>query len=109
MVFLVDAQLPPALAQWLAERGHAAAHVMDVQLERADDAAIWEYALRTGGVILTKDEDFAKRRMVTTAGPAIVWIRIGNTANPELLRQMEQHLAHIVSALLQGEPLIEVS
>jgi predicted nuclease of predicted toxin-antitoxin system len=32
MRFLVDAQLPPALARWLAEKGHDARHVADVGL-----------------------------------------------------------------------------
>jgi predicted nuclease of predicted toxin-antitoxin system len=30
MRFLIDAQLPPALARWLAERGHEAVHVVTV-------------------------------------------------------------------------------
>lgn len=32
MRFLVDAQLPPALARWLTERGHDAVHVLDLGL-----------------------------------------------------------------------------
>jgi predicted nuclease of predicted toxin-antitoxin system len=35
--FLVDAQLPSALAGWLREVGHEAAHVEDVGLREADD------------------------------------------------------------------------
>lgn len=30
MRFLVDAQLPPALARWLAAQGHEAEHVGDI-------------------------------------------------------------------------------
>ena len=33
MLFLVDAQLPPALARWLAAKGHQALHVADRQME----------------------------------------------------------------------------
>jgi predicted nuclease of predicted toxin-antitoxin system len=33
MRFLVDAQLPPALARWLAANGHTVEHVADHQLE----------------------------------------------------------------------------
>ena len=53
MRFLVDAQVPPALARWLAADGHAAEHVADKGLEAAADAAIWEYALREAAVIIT--------------------------------------------------------
>ena len=37
MTFLVDAQLPPALADWLIKQGHPAEHVYDVDLGDADD------------------------------------------------------------------------
>lgn len=35
--FLIDAQLPPALARWLVAQGHAAEHVNDAGLDGADD------------------------------------------------------------------------
>jgi predicted nuclease of predicted toxin-antitoxin system len=38
--FLVDAQLPPALARWLREAGHEAEHVEDVGLREGSDSAI---------------------------------------------------------------------
>jgi predicted nuclease of predicted toxin-antitoxin system len=46
----VDAQLPPALAQWLsAERGVDARHVLDAGLLGAADCAIFD-AARAAGV-----------------------------------------------------------
>ena len=61
MTFLIDAQLPPALVRWLHEAGHEATHVEDIGLREAEDNAIWTYALESGAVIVTKDEDFAAR------------------------------------------------
>ena len=58
MRFLVDAQLPPALARWLTERGHDAFHVFDVGMGRAGDQEIWNHAAAINAVIVTKDEDF---------------------------------------------------
>jgi Domain of unknown function (DUF5615) len=46
MRFLIDAQLPPALARWLAANGDTAEHVADRQLEAASDSSIWDCALR---------------------------------------------------------------
>jgi predicted nuclease of predicted toxin-antitoxin system len=83
--FLVDAQLPPALALWLVQQGHTAAHVEDLGLRKAEDTEIWQYALRTGALIITKDEDFAERTARTTTGPIIVWLRIGNATNRALM------------------------
>ena len=44
MRFLVDAQLPPALARWLVVAGHEAEHVFDQRMEAASDEAIWTRA-----------------------------------------------------------------
>ncbi len=46
MRFLVDAQLPQALARSLTAEGHDAEHVADVGLSAAQDKVIWDYALR---------------------------------------------------------------
>ncbi|MFZ0964485.1 MAG: DUF5615 family PIN-like protein [Terriglobia bacterium] len=44
MRFLVDYQLPIALARFLAARGWDCDHVMDLGLGSASDSAIWHYA-----------------------------------------------------------------
>lgn len=81
MIFLVDAQLPPALANWLAQQGHTAQHVDDLGLRKADDVVIWNWASSSGAIIVTKDEDFAERTARTESGPVIVWLRKGNATN----------------------------
>jgi predicted nuclease of predicted toxin-antitoxin system len=108
--FLVDAQLPPALAAWLREAGHEAAHVEDVGLREADDGPIWEHASRTAAAILTKDEDFAARaaRATKAEPPVIVWLRVGNTINPVLRAWFELRLPGIVELVKQGHRLVEV-
>lgn len=58
MRFLVDAQLPPAVARWLTEEGHDAQHVFDLGLHQATDRAIWAKARELTAAIITKDEDF---------------------------------------------------
>ena len=42
MNFLVDAQLPPGLAHWLAEQGHSAQHVLELGFAEAEDITIWK-------------------------------------------------------------------
>jgi predicted nuclease of predicted toxin-antitoxin system len=76
MRFLVEAQLPPALARYLAAGGQEAEHVADIGLGGAKDQAIWEYAARVGAVIVSKDEDFAQRTFFGKGGPPVVWIRL---------------------------------
>ena len=109
MRFVVDAQLPPALARWLSAREHAAEHVADLGLTGAADRSIWEYCVAADAAIITKDEDFAMRRAVVASGPAVVWIRCGNTSNRELLTWIRFRLPTIVAALERGESLIEIA
>jgi predicted nuclease of predicted toxin-antitoxin system len=106
--FLIDAQLPPALALWLRDDGHEAEHIEDVGLRTADDAAIWAHALRTGAIIMTKDEDFAARSAREAGGPGIVWLRVGNTTNRALRAWIEPRLPGTAKLLVQGSRLVEV-
>lgn len=51
MKFLVDAQLPPALAAWIVERGHEAQHVAYIGMVSATDEDLWRLALKIGAVV----------------------------------------------------------
>jgi len=108
MRFIVDAQLPPALARWLTAKGHLAEHVADRQMQAASDSAIWDFALLAGAAIITKDEDFAQRKALSDAGPRVIWIRLRNTRRSELLTWFETALPRILSTLERGETLIEL-
>jgi predicted nuclease of predicted toxin-antitoxin system len=108
MRFIVDAQLPPALAQWLSLRGHEAEHVLDQDMQSASDTVIWDYAVRVSATIITKDEDFGRRRVLAIDGPSIVWIRVPNTRRAALLSWFENMFPDIIVALKRGEALVEV-
>jgi predicted nuclease of predicted toxin-antitoxin system len=106
--FLIDAQLPPALARFLKEAGYEAEHLIDKGLENSDDSPVWDYAVSTAAVIVTKDEDFAARIQMYPEGPAVVWLRIGNCSNRALLQWLAPMLPNILNSLQQGEKLIEI-
>ncbi|HEX4079465.1 MAG TPA: DUF5615 family PIN-like protein [Rhizomicrobium sp.] len=53
MKFVVDAQLPPALAAWVREKGHDAAAVREIGLREADDRDIWSYARAEHAIVVT--------------------------------------------------------
>ncbi len=108
MRFLVDAQLPPALARMLTAKGQVAGHVSDFELQAASDRAIWDYALQEGLAIITKDEDFVQLKNMSASGPIVIWIRRSNTRRRELLIWFEAILPAVLRALEQGETLIEV-
>jgi len=59
MKFWIDAQLPPTLAEWLAENFKVEAHcVKSLGLRDARDIDIFQSARSSDVVIITKDIDF---------------------------------------------------
>lgn len=108
MRFLVDAQLPPKLAQTLIELGHQAEHLEDVGLRHAKDGDIWNFAVSHQAVVVSKDEDFVDRFRRRGNGPVIVWLRIGNSSNRALLAWFVPLLPVIVQRIQAGDKLIEV-
>jgi len=107
LLFLVDAQLPPSLAEALRQAGCEAVHVIDLGLLAATDQQIWDEAISRSAVLVTKDRDFSLRRAARNDGPAILWVRVGNASNRKLIEQALRALPAIVDAIERGESVIE--
>jgi predicted nuclease of predicted toxin-antitoxin system len=107
LLFLVDAQLPPLLAEALRHAGRQAIHVVDLGLQAASDEEIWDQAVTRSAVLVTKDRDFALRRAADNAGPTILWIRVGNTSNRKLIELVLHTLPAIIVAIERDEAVIE--
>jgi len=106
--FLVDNQLPTALARFLASRGVNCQHVLDINLGGATDAAIWEYASRNDCVVISKDEDFLYMANVPSAKARLIWIRFGNCRTKTLLAAVERLWPEIEAGLEAGDRVIEL-
>ncbi len=80
----------------LADAFPASAHVRDFDLQRVDDATIWEFAKSNGYTIVSKDNDFHQRSFLYGHPPKVVWLRLGNCSTEqvaETLRRNAEHLA----------------
>lgn len=108
MKFIIDAQLPPALARALRDRGLDAAAVREIGLREADDPSIWNYAIENNATIISKDEDFAERFLSSSSAPTIIWLRIGNTSNRNLLAWLMPLWPEIANRIEAGDRLVEV-
>ncbi len=103
--FLIDEQLPPALAVQLRNEGHDAVHVLEIGLEGTPDNKVRSEAVRRQAVLVTKDADFAN---LMPASPAVLWIRIGNVTNRVLWSALKPRLPEIIASFLAGDTLVEV-
>jgi predicted nuclease of predicted toxin-antitoxin system len=106
--FLVDNQLPHALARLLTDLGHQAVHVLDIGLAQENDRAIWAYAAQNGFVIASKDADFADLAILDPHPVQIVWVRVRNCRKATLLESFKNALDTIERELNAGENLIEL-
>lgn len=108
MQLLIDAQLPPALAEALRSKSFQTTHVEEIDLRHAKDSALWDYALKNQAIILTKDEDFVERFRRHPQSAIIVWLRIGNATNLVLLKWFLPLLPQVIQRIKAGDKLIEV-
>jgi predicted nuclease of predicted toxin-antitoxin system len=106
--FLVDNQLPAALARFLASRGAECRHVLDVGLAGATDAEIWEYASHNDCVVISKDEDFLYLANRPRTQARFVWIRFGNCRTKTLLAAIESLWPKVEAGLKAGDRVIEL-
>ena len=108
MRFLVDAQLPPALAKWLGDKGHSASAVRDQGLRNSDDGSIANFALDGDWIVVTKDEDIVERALAGSDGPRVLWLRIGNCTNNVLFAWLEPLFPGVSRCLEAGQRVVEV-
>lgn len=108
MKFLVDNQLPPALARYLSEDLRVeASHVADIGLRDASDADVWAYASEHDCVLTTKDDDFVT---LYSANPSarLLWVRLGNCRRVFLLKVFGEQWPRILKRFEDGERFVEL-
>jgi len=97
--FLVDAQLPPTLATFLADLGHDAIHVASLPGSvRTPDAEITSIADTEDRTVVTKDADFRHSHTVSGSPASLLLVSTGNIRNAELIDLFRARLEDIQTA-----------
>lgn len=108
MKFLVDQQLPSALAKYLQNRGFECQHVLDVALAECLDSEICRYAEAHDQIIISKDDDFFYIASQSRASIRLTWVRLGNCRTTPLLAAFERLWPSIEASLKSGDRIVEV-
>ena len=106
MNFLVDANLPPRLCEWLRRHNQQATHLYDLQSLRLGDKAVWKLAATRQEVIVSKDMDFHERALILGKPPQVLLIALGNCSNDDLITALDASWARIESELAGGARLV---
>ncbi len=108
MKFLVDNQLPRAVAYWLAGRGHDVVHVQDRGQGQTDDRQLWSSAIEEDRIIVSKDEDFFFLATRPTDTGKLLWLRVGNCRTSALLASLETVMTAVEQAFQSGQRVVEL-
>ncbi len=108
MKFLVDNQLPAALAAYLRKKGLDCEHVLDAGLAEASDTELCNYASANERIIISKDQDFLHLANRPKASFQFLWVRLGNCRTKVLIETFEQVWPKLEAALNEGERVIEI-
>ncbi|MBI1194082.1 MAG: hypothetical protein GC205_13065 [Bacteroidetes bacterium] len=107
MKFLVDTQLPPLLAEFLANKGYESLHTTHFENGHLfADREIIRIAIENELIIVTKDSDFTEYFMLHGAPPRVLLIEFGNISNRELIWLFEKYLSEVLDAFQEESKMV---
>lgn len=108
MKLLFDENLSFRLCQRLGDVFPHSSQVRIVDLARADDRFIWEYAGKNGFVIVSLDADFAERAALLGPPPKVLWLRCGNRSTEYVERLLRSHMEAIATFEYDSAACLEI-
>jgi predicted nuclease of predicted toxin-antitoxin system len=85
MKFVIDAQLPKKMAEWLRSAGCDAMHTLDLPNgNRTTDKQLVAFADSEGRVVVTKDDDFVDSHLLHGQPAKLLLVSTGNIRNRDL-------------------------
>lgn len=108
MKFIVDAQLPKSLSDFLNSKGHDSIHTIELKNKNNTvDGYIKKLALKENRIIITKDADFLQTHLLYGNPSKLIVVKTGNINNKELLVLFSSQLKIIIKSLVNYS-LIEI-
>jgi predicted nuclease of predicted toxin-antitoxin system len=109
MKIWINAQLSPAIANWIAKTfAVEAIAVRDLGLRDATDKEIFTAARDAAVIVMTKDSDFVDLVNARGAPPQVIWVTCGNTSNARLREILSKTLPQALVLLASGEKVVEI-
>jgi len=107
--FIVDAQLPKSLSDFLNKKGHDSLHTLNLpEKNKTKDSQIAQIAIEEGRIVISKDVDFLEFYLIKREPEKLILVTTGNILNKQLLKIFEENLELIIQ-LISRSSLIEIS
>lgn len=105
--FIVDEDLPEAVAVELNKMGYWAKHVRQINLRGASDQKVFQYAQSQGATLITADKGFGDiRRFPGGTHYGIIVMRLRNRSRNNILQRLNQVAKQLSGKSLRGRLVI---
>ena len=109
MKFLLDAQLPKKISEFLNWKGYDSIHTLDLpDKNRTKDTKINDISIEQSRIVISKDLDFVESLLVSDKPYKLIYIAVGNVSNKELLEIFGKNIEKIVKCI-ENARLIEIT
>lgn len=109
MKFLVDAHFPRRLSYWLQENGEDSIHTLDLpKKNKTGDIEIIKKADQESRVVVTKDSDFYRYRVLKGKPDRILIVSTGNIVNKDLISLFELNFPTLKKLFESGTKVVEI-
>ncbi len=100
MKFIIDAQLPKSLADWLKLQELDAVHTLELPRQnKISDEEILEIAKLENRVVISKDSDFLQSYILRARPEKLILIATGNIRNADLMQIIEKNFEKIADSI----------
>tara|TARA_B100001063_G_scaffold247376_1_gene293673 strand:- start:49541 stop:49894 length:354 start_codon:yes stop_codon:yes gene_type:complete len=105
--FIVDAQLPKSLSDFLKKKGFDSLHTLELpNKNETKDFQIAKLANKEARIVITKDLDFLESYIIKSEPKKLIMVKTGNISNKLLINLFDQHLDILIKMILRSD-LIE--
>ena len=107
MRFLLDMNLPPAVAEWLQSKGHDAAHIREIGLGHLPDREVFARAAEEGRIVVTFDLDFGEiAGLAGATGATVLLLRLRLAHQDYLHQRLQATIVEAADALEAGATVV---
>jgi predicted nuclease of predicted toxin-antitoxin system len=107
--FIVDAQLPKSLSDFLNKNGYDSMHTLDLPYKnKTKDYQIAKKANEEQRVVISKDIDFLESFIVKSEPQKLIMVKTGNISNKQLIDLFDGYLDILVQMISRSD-LVEIN
>ncbi len=99
---LLDENLSDRIISRIADLFPGSTHIKTVDLSKADDLVVWEWAKQHEFTIVSKDTDFHQRAILFGHPPKFIWLRVGN-CETSLITNLLRSRYQVIRKFIENE------